>query len=193
MDRVLVLGDERLLVISEAIDPRELNKEQQQPLKQQQRGEEEGCPKSRLEVAIEDCAIALESFRAKEGYGRAISAVQVGHPLRVVFLNLGKTYVSLYGEQFGTPFAMINPELHNLSGSRQGRDGEISPEQTTFTMWDDCLSLPNMMVRVRRSKSCDVTFLDVKGKMHCWRNLPLPLAELLQVCIFFLTTLLVWD
>lgn len=117
--------------------------------------------------AIRACAAALEEFRAKEGYGRAISAVQVGFAMRLVYLNLGDSYSSAYGEQFSRPFAMLNPELENLSEEK-------------FRMWDDCLSLPNAMVLVERHRSCDVSFLDVNGRRHRWERLPIELAELLQ-------------
>ena len=87
--------------------------------------------------------------------------------MRLVYLDLGRAYADAYGEQFSRPFAMINPELSNLSPER-------------IRMWDDCLSLPNAMVLVERHRSCDLRFLDASGRAHRWERLPVELAELLQ-------------
>ena len=71
----------------------------------------------------------LEAFRAEHGFGRAISAPQIGVAGRFIAVNLGDG-----------PFTMINPEIT-----------WCSPE--TFTMWDDCMSFPFLLVRVRRLAS----------------------------------------
>ena len=191
MENVLILGDARLLEVSEVIDIAELGGGTGpfRSVEETRQNISDDLGKWRWELAMQDCAAALSSFRAKHGYGRAISAVQGGHPLRLIFFDLGEEYGPMYGDQFAKPFAMINPELHNLSGESRSVNDEIDIDsadkttvQSSFTMWDDCLSLPNMMVLVRRSTTCDVSFLDIHGIKHVWRKLALPLAELLQVC-----------
>ena len=66
----------------------------------------------------------LEVFRAEHGFGRAISAPQIGVTLRFIAVDLG-----------GEPFTMINPEITWRS-----------PE--TFTLWDDCMSFPFLLVPI---------------------------------------------
>ena len=79
---------------------------------------------------------ALDAFRAEKGFGRGIAAPQIGIPKRPISLNLGK----------GT-FSIINPSVTWRSDE-------------TFTLWDDCMCFPELLVRVRRTASISVTFLD---------------------------------
>lgn len=99
---------------------------------------------------------ALHDFRASFGYGRSIAAPQVGDNRRYVAINLGTG-----------AFTMINPSITWRS-------------EDTFTMWDDCLSLPELLVRVRRSSSVSVSFLDDAGRSHHWEHCDRAVSELLQ-------------
>lgn len=102
---------------------------------------------------------ALAWFRAQHGFGRAISAPQIGRPMRMIALNLGSGR---------PPFTMHNPQLLEMNGS--------------LTMWDDCMSFPDFLVRVQRFSSCSVTYLDEAGhRVHLpSSSVPPALAELLQ-------------
>jgi hypothetical protein len=64
------------------------------------------------------------------------------------------------------PVAMFNPELSDLS-------------QEKFEMWDDCMSFPNLLVKVRRHKSLTLTFFDLNREKQVW-HLQDDLAELIQ-------------
>lgn len=99
---------------------------------------------------------ALAAFRSANGWGRAISAPQIGILKRVIALNLGDG-----------PRILINPEIV-----------WTSPE--TFTMWDDCMSFPSLFVRVRRYRSMSVRFLDEYGAFQDWLRLTPSVSELLQ-------------
>jgi peptide deformylase len=99
---------------------------------------------------------ALEQFRAEHGFGRAISAPQIGIPLRMIAMNLGKG-----------PFLLVNPEISGFSEER-------------FTMWDDCMSFPWLMVRVERHLHVDLHFRDEKGKTQAWNGVEQAVSELLQ-------------
>lgn len=99
---------------------------------------------------------ALEAFRAAHGFGRGIAAPQIGIPRRFIAINLGS----------GTRI-LINP---GITWS--------SPE--TFTLWDDCMCFPDLLVKVRRHASISITFLDDRGNAAAWENLPCAEAELLQ-------------
>jgi peptide deformylase len=98
----------------------------------------------------------LNAFRAEHGFGRAISAPQIGIPLRFIAVNLGDR-----------PFTMINPEITWQS-----------PE--TFTMWDDCMSFPFLLVRVRRRRAISVRYLDDDGNIKVMDRLDQSTSELLQ-------------
>ena len=93
-------------------------------------------------------------FRKKYGVGRAIAAPQIGLQKRIICLNIDK------------PFAMINPELSDLS-------------REMFEFWDDCMSFPDLLVKVMRHKSLTVNFRDVNWQPHAW-HLKDDMAELIQ-------------
>ena len=98
----------------------------------------------------------LARFRAEHGFGRAIAAAQIGVARRFIALNLGKG-----------PFTMFNPEIVWRSGE-------------TFTLWDDCMSFPFLLVRVARDDSVSVEFDDEAGRRQRWERLDRATSELLQ-------------
>jgi peptide deformylase len=93
-------------------------------------------------------------FRNKYGAGRAIAAPQIGLLKRIICLNIDK------------PVALINPELSELSSEM-------------FEVWDDCMSFPNLLVKVMRHKKLTITFYDLNWQKHCWQ-LKDDMAELIQ-------------
>jgi peptide deformylase len=93
-------------------------------------------------------------FRRKYGAGRAIAAPQIGLMKRIICLNIDK------------PVAMINPELTDLS-----------PEM--FEVWDDCMSFPNLLVKVIRHKNLTISFFDLNWELQTW-YLEDDMAELIQ-------------
>lgn len=98
----------------------------------------------------------LEAFRAEHGFGRAISAPQIGVAQRFIAVNLGDG-----------PFTIINPEITWRS-----------PE--TFTMWDDCMSFPFLLVRVRRHRAISVRYQDAGGDTRIMDRIDQATSELLQ-------------
>jgi peptide deformylase len=99
---------------------------------------------------------ALETFRAEYGFGRAISAPQIGILQRMIAMNLGQG-----------PFLLVNPEITRKSDER-------------FTMWDDCMSFPWLMVRLRRHVQIDLTFRNETGDTEEWNKLEQAVSELVQ-------------
>ncbi len=99
---------------------------------------------------------ALAACRAALGFGRAIAAPQLGIQRRMVALNLGLG-----------PLTLLNPEITWRSAE-------------TRTLWDDCLSFPDLLVRVRRHISISVRFQDPQGAWQAWEALDWPTSELLQ-------------
>ena len=93
-------------------------------------------------------------FRNKYGSGRAIAAPQIGLMKRIICLNIDK------------PVAMLNPELSDLSEEK-------------FEIWDDCMSFPNLLVKVMRHQSLTLIFSDLNFEKQTW-HLSGDLSELIQ-------------
>jgi peptide deformylase len=111
----------------------------------------------------------LRDFRDRSGFGRAISAPQIGWMKRVVAMNLG-----------ADPFILINPEI-------------VWRSDDTFLVWDDCLSVPDVLVHVRRHCSISLTYRDHRFRLRQWNLLPLDLSELVQHEIDHLNGVLMTD
>lgn len=110
-------------------------------------------PAARL--VADDLRDTLRSARKRYRMGRAMAAPQIGAPVRLVFIELDKKR-----------WVMVNPEIT-----------DVGPED--FTVWDDCFSFPNLLVRVNRAYAITVSYQDLKGKSHSL-DLKGPMAELLQ-------------
>lgn len=110
----------------------------------------------RFAAACATLAATLADFRRRHGFGRAISAPQIGVALRLIALNLGDV-----------TFFVANPVVTAKSAG-------------TFTMWDDCMSFPDLLVRLSRHESISIDYADEQGRSKTWRDLDLTAAELLQ-------------
>jgi peptide deformylase len=49
-----------------------------------------------------------------------------------------------------------------------------------FTMWDDCMSFPSVLVQLERYRSISLHFQDETGKHKDWEHLDISISELLQ-------------
>ena len=96
----------------------------------------------------------LMAFRLKYKAGRAIAAPQIGIKKRLIYLHLDK------------PTVLINPVIKNKS-------------KEMIEVWDDCLCFPELLVKVRRHKSCTIKYNDMEFQEHKW-DLEGDLSELLQ-------------
>ncbi len=101
------------------------------------------------------CATLLH-FRRTRGFGRAVAAPQIGVGRRLIAVNLG-----------AGPFLVCNPEVTWRSDE-------------TFTLWDDCMSFPDLLVRLRRHASLSLRYQDEHGHPRAWERLDRAAAELLQ-------------
>lgn len=100
--------------------------------------------------------LVLGAFRSENGYGRAIAAPQIGVEKRFIALNLG-----------AGPFVIVNPRI-------------VDRAQTTMSLWDDCMSFPSLLVKVKRAMSITVEYTDEQGARCEWRAGEPAVAELLQ-------------
>jgi peptide deformylase len=87
---------------------------------------------------------AMEDVRRVYGFGRGIAAPQLGIMKRLFYLQLDRPYV------------VINPELKGLS-------------EEEFALWDDCMSFPNLLVRVKRHQSLSLHYLDEHWQPQVWQ------------------------
>jgi peptide deformylase len=124
-------------------------------------------------AAAADAHAALAAFRARHGFGRAISAPQVGHALRVIALDLGAKGLGR--------LTMFNPVL------------SVRTDEPQLTLWDDCMSVPGFLVRLRRYADLDVDFLDERGAARRLPRVGAALAELLQHEVDHLDGITVFD
>jgi len=103
-----------------------------------------------------DLTSALASFRAANGWGRAVALPQLGVAKRLVILDLG-----------AGPTFMINPVV-------LWRSAEL------FEVWDDCMCAPDIAVRVLRHRAITVRFETETGGVRSIERAPEAVSELLQ-------------
>src|SRR5882762_3111877 len=114
--RILQLGDPRLRAVSTPLS--------------------DAAPAATI---FRDLRDTLHEFRRTHGFGRGISAVQIGEPTRLI-------YIEIAGEEY----RLVNPELESRSAE-------------TFQLWDDCFSFPGLLVYLERSRSVVVRYQDEHG------------------------------
>ena len=107
-----------------------------------------------VEGWVADLDNVMKEIRAKYNFGRAIAAPQLGIMKRLVYMNIDK------------PVVFINPEFIYMSDEK-------------FELWDDCMSFPNLFVKVERHKKITVKYLDENWQPQEW-EMEDELAELLQ-------------
>jgi len=107
-----------------------------------------------IRSCITDLRDTLTEFRKRNGFGRGIAAPQIGVSKQIIYTN------------FDYRGALINPRI-------------VQRSRKTFTLWDDCFSFPDLLVKVVRHYSIAVSFQDEEGGR---RNLKATgaFAELLQ-------------
>jgi peptide deformylase len=107
-----------------------------------------------MKLVAEDLADTLLDFRKKYGFGRAIAAPQIGVKRRLIYMNRPRQVV------------FINPVL-------------TFPEEEMVEIWDDCMSFPDLMVKVMRYPHCRIKYRNLEWEEKA-ENLEGGLSELLQ-------------
>lgn len=108
----------------------------------------------RLNALTADLRDTLYDFRTRNGFGRGIAAPQIGVSERVIFIHVDE------------PLTLINPLITRHS-------------RRMMTLWDDCFSFPDLLVKVKRSLLIEVRYQDVLGKRRTLKAGE-GLSELLQ-------------
>ena len=115
-----------------------------------------GLGEPKLASQIRALQTTLDAFRRQHGFGRAVAAPQIGVTRRIIAMNLA-----------GTPFTIMNPEI-------------VWRSQETFSLWDDCMSFPSLLVKVERSKSISVRYTTENGEQSFLEHCEPSVSELLQ-------------
>jgi peptide deformylase len=103
---------------------------------------------------VQDLHEAMEDIRRKYGFGRGIAAPQLGIMKRMFYLNLD------------LPYIIINPKI-------------VEASEEMFELWDDCMSFPNLLVRVQRHRSLTLEYMDDNWEKRSW-TVEGDLSELIQ-------------
>ncbi len=110
-----------------------------------------------LEMAagiVEDLHDTLMDFRKTHGAGRAIAAPQIGAMKRLIYMHIDR------------PAVFINPVIDRKSEER-------------MVVWDDCMSFPDLLVKVERRRTCRIVYRDMNWTRRRM-DLEGDLSELLQ-------------
>jgi peptide deformylase len=105
---------------------------------------------STVAAVARDLHDTLMNFRNRHRWGRAIAAPQIGVLKRIVYLHIDR------------PWLLINPTMREVSGD-------------TMELWDDCMSFPDLLVRVKRQLRFTLAWLDQE-----WSEQTMPVEEVLS-------------
>jgi peptide deformylase len=130
---ILLLGDARLYERSRPVEQHELPE---------------------LRATIEDLHDTMQAFQAEHGWGRAISAPQIGVHVRIVCMHHDE------------PLTFLNPVLDRHSDEQ-------------LEHWEDCMSFPELLVRIVNPRACRLRYRDLAWREH-EAELTDDFAELLQ-------------
>lgn len=107
-----------------------------------------------VKEALADMEDTLTDFRRRRGFGRGIAAPQIGVGRRIIFVQIDR------------PIALLNARI-------TGRSRQL------MTLWDDCFSFPEIVVKVRRNVRISIEYRDPAGSRQTLTATG-DLSELLQ-------------
>ena len=90
-----------------------------------------------LRDTVADLHDTLMDCRQRIGAGRAIAAPQISVMKRLVYMKIDQ------------PTVLVNPILDRISDE-------------LMELWDDCLSFPDLQVRVQRHRRCRIRYRDLR-------------------------------
>ena len=105
----------------------------------------------KIELDLHD---TLMNYRKIHNAGRAIAAPQIGIEKRILYMNTD------------TPTLIVNPTL-------------TFPDSEKIQVMDDCMSFPNLIIKVERYKNCILNYKD-RNFNDCKIILKDDLSELIQ-------------
>ncbi|MFC1961158.1 peptide deformylase [Chloroflexota bacterium] len=114
---------------------------------------------STVAAVVTDLHDTMMDFRRRYNAGRAIAAPQISVPLRLIYMHAAQG-------PFDEPTVFINPRLEQKSAAM-------------MTVWDDCMSFPDLFVKMERHQSCRIAYRDMNWAEQ-FMDLEGDLSELLQ-------------
>lgn len=102
-----------------------------------------------------DLRDTLHDFQKRNGFGRGIAGPQIGWSKQAICIDTD-----------GSPVFLLNPKILKYS-------------EETYHLFDDCFSMPDIMVYIERSKHIEVAYDTPQGEKVTQR-FEGDLAELLQ-------------
>jgi len=100
---------------------------------------ERSCDVAYAEGTLSDLRDTLHEFQRARGFGRGISAVQIGVLERVIYIEFE-----------GVAYSLVNPVVEWATERR-------------FRLWDDCFSFPDLLVWLERAHGMRVRYQDENG------------------------------
>jgi peptide deformylase len=88
---------------------------------------------------FEDLRDSLHEFQRTRGFGRGISAVQIGETRRLIYIEFE-----------GRSYSLRNP-VYDLQSEEK------------FRLWDDCFSFPDLLVWLERAQIVRIRYEDEEG------------------------------
>ncbi len=107
-----------------------------------------------VRLVADDLQETLRDLRTRHGVGRGLAAPQIGAPMRMIYIEIDE------------PWFILNPTVTDIGDE-------------DFWVWDDCFSIPDILVRVQRAYQIEMIHQDLSGKQHKIKAVG-PLSELLQ-------------
>jgi len=94
-----------------------------------------------VRLVADDLQETLRDLKVRHGFGNGLAAPQIGAPMRLIYIETDE------------PVYLINPQILDI-----GTDD--------FLVWDDCFSVPDLLVRVQRAHHIGIGFQDLLGQRH---------------------------
>ncbi len=107
-----------------------------------------------VRMVADDLQETFRFLKSKHGVGRGLAAPQIGAPIRMIYVEIDE------------PWFILNPKITDIGDE-------------DFWVWDDCFSVPNLLVRVQRAFRVEVVYQDLSGDRRRVESEG-ALAELLQ-------------
>ena len=92
-----------------------------------------------VRLVADDLQETLRDLKVRHGFGSGLAAPQIGAPMRLIYIESDE------------PVHLVNPQVIDI-----GTDD--------FLVWDDCFSIPDLLVRVQRAYHIKIGFQDLLGQ-----------------------------
>lgn len=92
-----------------------------------------------VRLVADELKETLHEIRKSLGFGKGLAAPQIGAPVRIIYIEAEE------------PLTMVNPQVLDIGDK-------------DFSVWDDCFSIPDLLVRVTRAYRIRIGFQNLQGE-----------------------------